>query len=146
MAIVSACGSVTKISNENLNPPLLFVKRTEFKVTDDLTATAKVKSTHCVFFTKFEYDNKKQIRFLGLVFGDKDYMEGNFLNYYGSLSSFDEKLAVYNFIEKNNEIDYVTNIRFKKSYTRHPYIRILNLGVRETETTIVGKGIIIKKN
>ena len=143
--LITSCGSVTRISNENLKPPLLYVKRSEFKITEDFSATAKVKTTSFLIFNKIEYNDKKQFRFLGLVFGDKEYMEGDFLNYYGSITSFDEKLAVYNFIEQNPGIDYVTNIRFKKSFSRHPYFRLLNIGVRESETTVIGKGIILNK-
>ena len=34
--LITSCGSVTRISNENLKPPLLYVKRSEFKITEDL--------------------------------------------------------------------------------------------------------------
>jgi endonuclease IV len=57
---------------------------------------------------------------------------------------FDEQIATFNFISQNNNIDYVTNIKFKKSYSHHPYLKGLNIGKREMETTIIAKGIILK--
>jgi hypothetical protein len=68
-----------------------------------------------------------------------------FNGYYGFSNDFDEKLAAYNFITENSSLDYITNVRFKKTFSRKPfYFRLLNIGVRESETTIIAKGVIIK--
>jgi hypothetical protein len=90
-------------------------------------------------------DSKRQLKVGPCRFFDRNYEMGYFTGSEGLFNEFDEKLAVYNFISENQSLDYVTNIRYKKSYSRKPfYWRYLNIGVRESETTIIAKGVILK--
>lgn len=70
-------------------------------------------------------------------------MYGTFDNY-SAPKDFDEQIATYNFIKNNSSVDYVTNVRYHKVYSNHPYLKLLNIGKREMETTIIAKGIILK--
>jgi hypothetical protein len=140
---LQSCVSVTRYSREEVNPPLIFVGREDFEITEDLTASANVKISSFLFINSMKYDDKKQLRVGPFIFGDRDYNMGSF-DGYPKPKEFDEQIATFNFISQNNNIDYVTNIKFKKSYSHHPYIKGLNIGKREMETTIIAKGIILK--
>jgi hypothetical protein len=134
---------VTRFSREEVNPPLIFVGREDFEITEDLTASANVAVTSFLFINSIKFDNKKQLRIGPFVFGDREYNIGSFEGF-PKAKDFDEQIATYNFINENKNIDYVTNIKFKKSYTHHPYIKGLNIGKREMETVIIAKGVILK--
>jgi|LauGreDrversion4_2_1035121.scaffolds.fasta_scaffold131248_3 hypothetical protein len=139
----SSCVSVSRYSREEVTPPMVFVERDNYQVTEDLTATAKVQVTSFLFINSIKFDDKKQLRIGPLVFGDRDYMYGTFDNY-SAPKDFDEQIATYNFIKNNSAVDYVTNVRYHKVYSNHPYLKLLNIGKREMETTIIAKGIILK--
>lgn len=142
----SSCGSLTRMSREKVDAPIIYSTRDDISVTDDLEAVGKVKTVSVLFVDFYKWDeDKRQLKIGPFRFLDRDYTEGEFIGYDGLKSTFDERLATYNFISENPEIDYVTNIRFKKQYVRKPfYWRALNIGARETETTIIGKGVILK--
>lgn len=142
----SSCGSLTRMSREKVDAPIIYSTRDDISVTDDLEAVGRVKTVSVLFVDFYKWDeDKRQLKIGPFRFLDRDYTEGEFIGYNGLNSTFDERLATYNFISENPEIDYVTNIRFKKQYVRKPfYWRALNIGARETETTIIGKGVILK--
>lgn len=141
--VTSSCVSVSRYSREEVTPPMIFVDRENYQVTDDITASASVKVVSFLFINSIRFDDKKQLRVGPLVFGDRDYMFGTFDNY-SKPKDFDEQIATYNFIKNNSSIDYVTNVRYHKVYTHHPYLKLLNIGKREMQTTIIAKGIILK--
>lgn len=144
--VLASCGSVTRINRQEVQAPIIYSTRDDISVTDDITAIGKVR-TVSVFFVDFYKWNetKRQLKIGPFRFLDRDYEEGIFNGYYGFSNDFDEKIAAYNFITKNSEIDYITNVRFKKMFSRKPfYFSFLNIGVRESETTIIAKGIILK--
>lgn len=143
---LSSCGSLTRISREEVETPVIYSTRDDISITDDLTSTGKVKNLSIFFIDFFRWnDSKRQLKIGPFRFLDREYEEGSFNGYNGLGSTFDERIAVYNFINENSKIDYVTNIRYKKTYSRKPfYFRWLNLGVREMETTVIAKGVIIK--
>jgi hypothetical protein len=126
-----------------VDPPLIFVGREDFEITEDLTASAKVSISSFLFINSIKFDGKKQLRIGPFIFGNRVYNIGNF-DGFTKAKEFDEQIATFNFINQNNNIDYVTNVKFKKSYTHHPYVKFLNIGKREMETIIIAKGIILK--
>lgn len=138
-----SCVSVTRYSREKVDPPLIFVGREDFEITEDLTASAKVSISSFLFINSIKFDGKKQLRIGPFIFGNREYNIGNF-DGFTKAKEFDEQIATFNFINQNNNIDYVTNVKFKKSYTHHPYVKFLNIGKREMETIIIAKGIILK--
>lgn len=144
--ILSSCGSLTRMSREKVDAPIIYSTRDDISVTDDLESKGNVKTVSVLFINFYKWnEDKRQLKIGPFRFLDRDYTEGEFIGYNGLKSTFDERLATYNFISENPEIDYVTNIRFKKKYVRKPfYWRALNIGARETETTIIGKGVILK--
>lgn len=144
---LSSCASVTRMTREEINAPVVFMQRGDYELTDDLTASATVKIKSFVILDVIRWNDKKQIKFMwpfNFRFGSRDYYEGAFNNYYYP-KEFDEKVAIYNFNEKYNNLDYVTNVRFKRYFGKKPYyIKWLNLGTRENTTEIYAKGIILK--
>jgi hypothetical protein len=140
---LSSCISITRQSREEVRPPLIYVQRGDYEITEDLTASADVTIKSFGFIETIIYDNKKQTRIGPFVFGDRDYNIGSFEGY-KKPKELDEQIAMFNFINEHNNIDYVTNIKFKKTYTHHPYIGLFNIGKREMKTTIIAKGIILK--
>jgi hypothetical protein len=144
--LLSSCGSLTRISREEVETPLIYSTREDISITDDLTASGKVRNFSILFIDFYRWnDSKRQLKIGPFRFLDREYEEGTFNGYNGLGSTFDERIAVYNFINENSKIDYVTNIRYKKLSSRKPfYLRLLNIGVREMETTIIAKGVILK--
>jgi hypothetical protein len=143
---ISSCGSVTRVSRESVSAPIIYSTRDDISITDDISSTGKVKDVSVLFIDFYRWgDSKKQLKIGPFRFFDRNYEEGVFSGYAGLYKDFDEKIAVYNFISQNQSLDYVTNIRYKKTYTRKPfYWKALNIGVRETQTTIIAKGVILK--
>jgi hypothetical protein len=143
---LASCGTVTRVNREEINAPVIYSTREDISITDDLTASGKVKNISVLFIEFYKWnDSKKQLKIGPFRFFDREYEEGAFTGYSGLNSTFDERIAVYNFIDQNSNLDYVTNIRYKKIYSRKPfYFRLLNFGVRELETTVIAKGVILK--
>jgi hypothetical protein len=144
--ILASCGSVTRINRQEVQAPIIYSTRDDISITDDISANGKVKTVSFLFVDFYKWNNsKRQLKVGPFRFLDREYQEGVFNGYYGFSNDFDEKLAAYNFITENSSLDYITNVRFKKTFSRKPfYFRLLNIGVRESETTIIAKGVIIK--
>jgi hypothetical protein len=144
--VLASCGSVTRINRQEVQAPILYSTRDDISVTEDLTASGKVKTVSVLFVDFYRWNNsKRQLKIGPFRFLDRDYEEGVFNGYYGFSNDFDEKIAAYNFISQNSNLDYITNVRFKKAFNRKPfYWRLLNIGVRESETTVIAKGVILK--
>lgn len=144
--LLTSCGTLSRISRETISAPIVYSTRDDISVTNDIEAKGKVETISVLFidFYKWEED-KRQLKVGPFRFLDKNYNEGVFSGYNGLNSTFDEKIATYNFISENPDLDYVTNVRYKKDYIRKPfYWKVLNIGKREVETTIIAKGIILK--
>lgn len=146
IATSSSCSSITRVNRESVVAPIIYSTRDDISITDDITSTGKVKTISVLFIDLYKWnDSKRQLKVGPFRFFDRNYEMGYFTGSEGLFNEFDEKLAVYNFISENQSLDYVTNIRYKKSYSRKPfYWRYLNIGVRESETTIIAKGVILK--
>jgi hypothetical protein len=141
--ILTSCASVTRMTREEVNAPVVFMKRGDYELTDDLTASATVSVKSYFIVDVIRWNDKKQIRVFNWMFGSKEYQEGSFNNYYYP-KEFDEQVAIYNFNSKYADLDYVTNVRFKRVYKHSPYIKLLNIGKREMTTEIIAKGVTIK--
>lgn len=142
----ASCGSVVRVNREQVSSPIIYATRDDISITDDLTATGKVKTVSVLFVNFYKWnEDKRQLKIGPFRFLDRNYEEGVF-NGASSLSKeFDEKIALYNFINQYNDLDYVTNVRYKKSFERKPfYWKALNIGARTSETTIIAKGVILK--
>lgn len=143
---VTSCGSLTRVSREEVETPIIYSTREDISISDDITAKGKVRNVSVLFIDFYRWnESKRQLKIGPFRFLDREYEEGTFNGYNELGNTFDEKIAVYNFINQNSKLDYVTNIRYKKTYTRKPfYLRLLNIGVREMETTIIAKGVTLK--
>ena len=115
--------TVISSSRDQVSMPPLKVKRTDYKLTDDVTAEAEVSVIRFLIFTKVKGVDRKNIK------------EGQILGG-GAATTADEKLAVYNLIEKNADFDYITNVRFEKTYTK-------KLFKTTYKTKVIAKGIIL---
>jgi hypothetical protein len=141
---LSSCASVTRMTREEISAPVVFMQRGDYELTDDLVASAEVKIKSWIILDIIRWNDKKQIKIFGLRFGSRDYYEGSFSNFYYP-KEFDEKVAIYNFNEKYKDLDYVTNVRFKRYFGKDPYyIKWLHLGTRINTTEIYAKGIKLK--
>lgn len=124
LATLTSCKvTVTSSSRDQVTMPALKVKRTDYKLTDDVSAEAEVSVFKFLFIRKVKGVDKKNIK------------EGQFLGG-GVATSADEKLAVYNLIEKNPDFDYITNVRFEKVYTKSLFKTVY-------KTKVIAKGIIL---
>ena len=142
----TSCGSVVRVNREQVSAPIIYATRDDISITDDLTATGKVKSVSVLFVDFYRWnEDKRQLKIGPFRFLDRNYEEGVFNGAAGLSREFDEKIALYNFINEYNNLDYVTNVRYKKSFERKPfYWKALNIGVKTSETTIIAKGVILK--
>ncbi len=144
--VLASCGSVTRIQREEVETPLIYSTREDISITEDITAVGKVKNVSILFIEFYRWnETKKQLKIGPFRFFDRDYEEGYFNTISPIGKTFDEKIAVYNFIDQNSKLDYVTNVRYKKKFSRKPfYWRLVNIGAREMETTVIAKGVILK--
>lgn len=142
----TSCGSVVRVNREQVSAPIIYATRDDISITDDLMATGKVKSVSVLFVNFYRWnEDKRQLKIGPFRFLDRNYEEGVFNGVNGLSTEFDEKIALYNFINEHNNIDFVTNVRYKKSFERKPfYWKTLNIGVKTSETTIIAKGVILK--
>jgi len=122
MIMMSSCATTLNTSSRtSVSLPGITLERSDYKITDDINASAEVKVTFGVFYKGVDRKNLK----VGNVSG------------YGK--GIDEKLAIYNLIESNPNVDYLTNIRVLKSYKKG------FLGISKTyNTKVIAKGIQIK--
>jgi hypothetical protein len=144
--VLASCGSVTRIQREEVDTPLIYSTREDISITEDITAVGTVKNVSILFIEFYRWnETKKQLKIGPFRFFDRDYEEGYFNTISPIGKTFDEKIAVYNFIDQNSNLDYVTNVRYKKKFSRKPfYWRLVNIGAREMETTVIAKGVILK--
>lgn len=118
---LSSCRTVNYQTRASLTPGSFLLKRSDYKITKDASAEITVETM-----------------FWGLI---KHGIDNNNIKYSNIenvwLGSFDEKMAVYELLEKNPNWDYVTNVRFVKSYEE-------TLFSKTYKTKVIAKGIIIK--
>ncbi len=121
--LASSCLTISEAGKESVELPPLKVTRADYVLTDDLSAEAEVR-VYLGFIMRGA--DKKNIK------TGKIYSAGQA---YGA--GLDEKLAIYNLIEQNPDVDYLTNIRYYKTYTQKPF-------VKKFKTKVVAKGIVLK--
>jgi len=119
--ILPSCRTVNQTSRAALDIPGLTFERSDYKLTSDIEASAQVKLILGGLIVKGV--DKKNIK-IGQLNGR-------------NMGSTDESMAVYNLIKKNPDVDYLTNIRYFKTYDKKLFSKTL-------KTKIVAKGIIIK--
>jgi len=121
-ALFTSCATTQNTSSRTgVSLPGLVLERSDYKLTDDIEASAEVKVTFGIFYKGIDKKNMK----VGKISG------------YGA--GIDEKLAIYNLIEQNPDVDYLTNIRVLKTYKKG------FLGISKTyKTKVIAKGIKIK--
>jgi len=118
--VLASCGSVTRIQREEVETPLIYSTREDISITEDITAVGKVKNVSILFIEFYRWnETKKQLKIGPFRFFDRDYEEGYFNTISPIGKTFDEKIAVYNFIDQNSKLDYVTNVRYKKKFSQH---------------------------
>jgi hypothetical protein len=98
------------------------VSRNDYKLTEDATASAQVKVTLGIFLKGIDKKNLKQSRIEGVT-----------------MNSADEQIAVYELLSQHPEWDYITNVRFVKSFEKTLFTKTYN-------TKVIAKGIILKAN
>lgn len=119
--LVSSCMTVNQASKEAVGIPPLSLSRADYTLTDDVNAEAEVR-VYLGFIMRGA--DKKNIK-IGQIQG------------LPSNPTIDERLAVYNLIEQNPEFDYLTNVRYYKTFIKKPFKKTY-------KTKVVAKGIILK--
>ncbi len=121
-ALFSSCATTQNTSTRSaVTLPGITMDRSDYMLTDDMEASAEVKITFGIFYKGVDRNNLK----VGKVSG------------YGS--GMDEKMAIFNLIENNPDVDYLTNIRVMKTYKKG------FLGISKTyKTKVIAKGIKVK--
>ena len=119
-AMFSSCVTISRTSRAALDVPGLTYERSDYTLSDDISAEVEVKVILGFIYKGIDKRNIK----IGQLNGR-------------SAGSIDQQMAVFNLIEKNPEVDYLTNIRYFKTYTK-------KLFSKTYKTKIVAKGITIK--
>lgn len=117
---LSSCLTINTSTKEGVKMPGLTVTRADYILTDDLTAEAEVKYILNGLIVRGDDPKNIKVGTLG-----------------GMSASRDEQLAIYNLLEKNPQIDYVTNVRYQKSYVKKIFSKTF-------KTKVIAKGIILK--
>lgn len=117
---LSSCLTINTSTKEGVKMPGLTVTRADYILTDDLTAEAEVKYILGGLIVRGDDPKNIKVGTLG-----------------GMSASRDEQLAIYNLLEKNPQIDYVTNVRYQKSYVKKIFSKTF-------KTKVIAKGIILK--
>lgn len=121
VALASCATTQNTASRDAVAMPGITLERSDYKLTDDISSEAEIKVTFGIFYKGVDKKNLK----VGSVSG------------YGA--GIDEKMAIFNLIESNPDVDYLTNIRVLKSYKKG------FLGISKTyKTKVIAKGIQIK--
>lgn len=121
-ALFSSCATTQNTASRSaVSLPGIIMERSDYELTDDIEASAEVKVVLGIFYKGVDRKNLK----VGKVSG------------YGA--GIDENMAIFNLIENNPEVDYLTNIRVMKTYRKG------FLGFSKTyKTKVIAKGIKIK--
>lgn len=121
--LTSCKTTLTRSTREEMSMPPLKVKRSDYKLVDDVSAEVEVKVTKFLFLTFIKGADKKNIKQGEIVGG-------------GAATSIDEQLALYNIIEKYPDFDYVTNVRYVKTYSKKMFTTTY-------KTKVTVKGVIL---
>lgn len=119
-----SCASVSTATRENLKLPPIKLTRADYTLTNDLSAEAEVKVYNILIWSWIKGADASNMKIGKIVGSDAG-------------ATIDESLAIFNLLEKNPEIDYVTNVRYIKTYTQKPFVKTY-------KTKIMAKGIILK--
>ena len=121
VGLASCATTQNTASRDAVAMPGITLSRDDYKLMDDISSEAEIKVTLGIFYKGVDRKNLK----VGSVSG------------YGA--GIDEKMAIFNLIEQNPDVDYLTNIRVLKSYKKG------FLGISKTyKTKVIAKGIQIK--
>jgi hypothetical protein len=116
----ASCQTINIANRESVNLPPIKLKRADYKITEDASADVEITLILGGLIKKgYDAKNIKQGRYEG--------WNGN----------FQEKMAVYNLLEKHPEWDYLTNVRFVESYTQKIFSKTWKVKV-------IAKGVILK--
>lgn len=120
LSLVSCKSTINYQNRNSMNLNEFKLKRSDYSITADASAEVEVKIIMRLFTKGIDKRNIKTARIENVWLG-----------------SADEQMAVYKLLEEHPEWDYVTNVRFVKSYEKKPFVRTY-------KTKVIAKGIIIK--
>jgi len=117
----TACKSTVSFQNRNSMTLNEFkLSRADYQITQDASASSEVKIILGLFTKGIDKRNVKSARIENVWLGTAD-----------------EEMAVYQLLEQHPEWDYVTNVRFVKTFEQ-------TLFVKTYKTKVIAKGIIIR--
>ena len=117
----TACKSTVSFQNRNSMSLNEFkLSRADYQITQDASASSEVKIILGMFTKGIDKRNVKSARIENVWLGTAD-----------------EEMAVYQLLEQHPEWDYVTNVRFVKTFEQ-------TLFVKTYKTKVIAKGIIIR--
>jgi len=117
----TACKSTVSFQNRNSMALNEFkLSRADYQITQDASASSEVKIILGLFTKGIDKRNVKSARIENVWLGTAD-----------------EEMAVYQLLEQHPEWDYVTNVRFVKTFEQ-------TLFVKTYKTKVIAKGIIIR--
>ena len=120
IVLFASCRTVDFQNRSSMSLNEFRLSRSDYKITADASAQAEVKIILGGLIVKgLDDKNIKQARIESVWLG-----------------SADEQLAVYELLDKHPEWDYVTNVRFIKSYIQKPFSKTY-------KTKVIAKGIIL---
>jgi hypothetical protein len=127
--LVSSCSTTrSTISKNAVAFPGMTVSRSDYKLSNNVTSTVKVKefSLFGLRFARVEGEKKRVLR--------QGYVNGFNLDPAS-------QIAVYKMLETNPEFDYLTNIRIKKEFQKKWFLLFTTY---KTDVTVTAKGITLK--
>jgi hypothetical protein len=128
--LFSSCNSIKTVSRSSVPFPGMTVSRSDYRLSDDVTASVDVKEFSTLF---------------GLIRGAKTEGEEKRTTRSGEVAGYNldkaSKIAVYRLLDDNSDFDYLTNIRVKKEYTKKWYFLF---STYKTTVKVTAKGITIK--
>lgn len=117
----TACKSTVSFQNRNSMALNEFkLSRADYQITQDASASSEVQIILGLFTKGIDKRNVKSARIENVWLGTAD-----------------EEMAVYQLLELHPEWDYVTNVRFVKTFEQ-------TLFVKTYKTKVIAKGIIIR--
>lgn len=126
IALLSSCTTTKTISKNSVPFPGMTVTRADYTLSKDVSAKVEVLETQVLGIFKFAKaigEEKRQVR-QGIISG------------YGLDKA--SQIAVYRFLDKNPDFDYLTNIRVKKEFTSKWYFLFTKY---TTNVEVTAKGI-----
>ena len=118
-----SCSTKSTITRNNIKVPPIVLQRSDYIITENIESEAEVKYILGGLFIK---GMKRRHVKTGAISGRIP-------------QTADERMAVFNLIQENDNIDYVTNLRYIKEYKRGFFSKTYT-------TKVIARGIILKTN